>query len=94
MKNIFKKIIIFHKFFKLFSKIWKYIFFEIKTDFFFEKKFFKFSQQKKNLENIFFFKNLDTNLFKNLGKVRFFFENLISIFFLQRVTNLRIFFNI
>jgi len=55
MKNIFKKIIIFHKFFKLFSKIWKYIFFEIKTDFFFEKKFFKFSQQKKKFGKYFFF---------------------------------------
>ena len=37
------------------------------------------------MENIFIFKNQDANLFKNLGKFRF---------FLRCVTDLRIFFNI
>jgi len=38
---------------------------KFKTDFFFEKEIFKIFSTKKNLENIFIFKNLDTNLFKN-----------------------------
>jgi len=34
------------------------------------------------MENIFIFKNVDTNLFKNLGKLRFFFsKNLFQIIF-------------
>ena len=44
-----------------------------KQIFFYKKKFFKFSHQKKNLENSFIFKNLDTSL----GKFSFFFRKLI-----------------
>jgi len=76
-----------------FRKFENIYFSKLKQIFFSKKKFFKFSQQKNNLENIFIFENLDTNLFKNLGKFRFFFENFIPIFFLQRVIDLRIFKN-
>ena len=40
---------LFRKKFKLFSKIWKYISFEIKTDFFFRKRSFLNFLNKKNL---------------------------------------------
>ena len=72
LKYIFQNFYFEKKSFKLFSKIWKYICLEIQNRFFFyKKKFFKFSHQKKNLENSFIFKNLDTSL----RKFSFFFEN-------------------